>query len=385
MKMRKQVLLFVSVFWSCVYSQSCVTPLGNPSECVALYDCPNLLNAFEQSPLPSRIINFLRQSQCGFEGYTPKVCCGPLPQTNNNNEQPTTQASQLIHNNIDPSQMDPVHDDDSRPAPRNMCGIDTNGDRIYGGQITDLDEFPWMCLMGYRTRTNTMTYQCGGVLVNKRYVLTAAHCITGQIETKVGTLTTVRLGEYDIQSPVDCIDNNCADPPQEIPVQVAVPHPGYKDKNRNRNDDIGLVMLSRRANYNYYVQPICLVSSNDGVEVGSDVYVAGWGKTLNGKNSPVKLKLGMPIFDHNECVNKYQTLSATITNKQLCAGGVFSKDSCTGDSGGPLMRKRPEGIWETVAVVSFGHGCGRDGWPGVYTSVASYLDWIQNTMRSTNV
>lgn len=106
---------------------------------------------------------------------------------------------------------------------------------------------------------------------------------------------------------------------------------------------------------------------------------------ISGKNSPVKLKLGMPIFDHNECISKYQTLNAAISNKQLCAGGIFAKDSCTGDSGGPLMRKLPDGIWETVAIVSYGHGCGRDGWPGVYTSVASYLDWIQSTMRSTNV
>lgn len=106
---------------------------------------------------------------------------------------------------------------------------------------------------------------------------------------------------------------------------------------------------------------------------------------FTGQNSNVKEKLGIPIFNKNDCVNKYSRLGASISNKQICAGGIFAADTCRGDSGGPLMKKRPDGIWESVAVVSFGHGCGMDGWPGVYTSVAHYLDWILDTMRSTNV
>lgn len=97
------------------------------------------------------------------------------------------------------------------------------------------------------------------------------------------------------------------------------------------------------------------------------------------------MKLGLPIFDKADCVSKYRTLGANLGDKQLCAGGVFSEDACRGDSGGPLMKKRPEGIWESVGVVSFGYGCGRDGWPGVYTSVANYVDWIKNTLETSNV
>lgn len=92
----------------------------------------------------------------------------------------------------------------------------------------------------------------------------------------------------------------------------------------------------------------------------------------------------MPVFDKSECDSKYSTLGARLTERQICAGGIFAKDACRGDSGGPLMRKRSDGDWESVAVVSFGYGCGRDGWPGVYTSVASYRDWIVSTMSATN-
>ncbi|XP_046962571.1 phenoloxidase-activating enzyme 1-like [Vanessa cardui] len=364
-------------------TDSCVTPLGARSQCVSIYDCPQLLTAFEQRPLKSEMVNFLRQSQCGFEGYVPRVCCGPTP--SQSQSAPTTRRPPSRP--VRPSGgEDPVEEEDSYPMPRDKCGIDTNGDRLYGGQITDLDEFPWMALLGYQPPKNAaLTYQCGGVLINHRYILTAAHCVVGEIETAVGRLTTARLGEYDLQSDIDCLSDTCADPVQEILVHSAYPNPGFNDRNKNRKDDIALVRLAKRAKFTFYVQPICLVENNLRLDVGNDVFVAGWGKTENGKSSPVKLKLGLPIFSKSDCVSKYRSLGADLTNGQLCAGGVFAQDACRGDSGGPLMRKSATGVWESVAVVSFGYGCGREGWPGVYTSVSNYVDWIKNTMLSSNI
>ncbi|XP_059055590.1 phenoloxidase-activating enzyme 1-like [Achroia grisella] len=381
--MKCQIVIFVlTITWNYFASSSCVTPLGVPSQCISLYDCPQLLAAFELRPLPSSVVRFLKQSQCGFEGYTPRVCCGPLGARD---ETSTTTQRQRLTTESNSNTVDPVYDEDSTPEPRNTCGVDNNGDRIYGGQITDLDEFPWMALLGYRTSRGKISYQCGGVLINRRYVLTAAHCITGAIERELGHLVTVRLGEYDIQTDVDCSDGECADPPQEISVEAAYPHHGYKDGNKNRRDDIGLVRLSRRAKYTYYVQPVCLADGNSRLGDGYDVYVAGWGKTLEGSNSPIKLKLNLPIFSKSECVDKYRTLGAELVEKQICAGGANKQDACRGDSGGPLMRKMRGGKWESVGVVSFGYGCGREGWPGVYTSVAAYNDWIRSTISSTNV
>ncbi|CAG9785716.1 unnamed protein product [Diatraea saccharalis] len=369
----------VTLLLGVVFSENCQTPLGAISECVLLYDCPQLVNAFNQRPLPNRVVTFLRNSQCGFEGYTPKVCCGPLPE-----DQGTDTTRRPVVTTPIATDIDPANEEDSSPARRGECGVDTNGDKIFGGQITELDEFPWMALLGYRKSDGRRTYQCGGVLINHRYVLTAAHCITGAVETEVGTLVTVRLGEYDTQSEIDCSDGVCADPPQEIAVHRTFPHQGYADRNKNKKDDIGIVRLAKRARYTYYVKPICLPDLNTRVGPGFDVYVAGWGKTLKGSSSPVKLKLVLPIFDKNECVNKYRTLGANLIERQICAGGTFAEDACRGDSGGPLMMKRPEGTWVSVGVVSFGYGCGRDGWPGVYTSVASYTDWIQSVLESSN-
>ncbi|XP_022814763.1 serine protease 7-like [Spodoptera litura] len=376
------LVFFVSaLIWSFVSSQDCTTPSGSRSNCVSLYQCQPLFNAFEQRPLPTHVVNYLRRSQCGFENYVPRVCCGPIPL-----EQEATSARPTPRPTQAPTQdSSAVFSEDSSLAPRNQCGIDSDGDKVYGGTITNLDEFPWMALLGYKTKKGTTTYQCGGFLVNRRYVLTAAHCIKGAIEQAVGTLMTVRLGEYDTQQDVDCIDTVCADRPQEIRVASAYPHPGYSKNNKNRKDDIGIVRLATRATYSYYVQPICLIDNRARLDTGSDVYVAGWGKTLNGRNSPIKLKLNIPIFNKKECDDKYKGLGAILSDKQICAGGIFSKSTCRGDSGGPLMKKTPDGIWEAVGIVSFGYGCGEDGWPGVYTSVAKYIDWIQNTIASSNV
>lgn len=73
-------------------------------------------------------------------------------------------------------------------------------------------------------------------------------------------------------------------------------------------------------------------------------------------------------------------------NAQLCAGGEKGKDSCRGDSGGPLMNlgqsENGEIVWYSVGVVSFGPSpCGLEEWPGVYTKVANYVHWIVSKLR----
>lgn len=154
--MWKSLVFFVSVsIWSFVSSQECTTPTGSRSNCVSLYDCQPLFNAFEQRPLPSHVVSYLRRSQCGFEGYVPRVCCGPLP-----SQQEATSARPTPGPTQAPTQgSSEVFPEDSTPTPKNQCGVDTTGDRVYGGTITDLDEFPWMALLGYRTNKGTITYQ----------------------------------------------------------------------------------------------------------------------------------------------------------------------------------------------------------------------------------
>lgn len=71
---------------------------------------------------------------------------------------------------------------------REVCGKNSASNRIFDGEATQLDEFPWMALLEYRDRRGRTSHSCGGMLISSRYVLTAAHCVVGAINTEVGTL-----------------------------------------------------------------------------------------------------------------------------------------------------------------------------------------------------
>lgn len=111
----------------------------------------------------------------------------------------------------------------------------------------------------------------------------------------------------------------------------------------------------------------------------------GWGRTENYTTSDVKLKVEVPIVALNECKDKFRSIT-NIDNSQICAGGEKGKDSCNGDSGGGLMLETKlssgKSRWIAVGLVSFGTpACGVENWPGVYTRIASFMDWIKQNMR----
>lgn len=97
------------------------------------------------------------------------------------------------------------------------------------------------------------------------------------------------------------------------------------------------------------------------------------------------LKVEVPVVNTAECRELHRK-GRNITDRQICAGGRGGKDSCAGDSGGPLQTV--EYLNEDVrfiqhGVVSYGFShCGFERFPAIYTRVASYMDWILDTIRS---
>lgn len=93
-----------------------------------------------------------------------------------------------------------------------------------------------------------------------------------------------------------------------------------------------------------------------------------------------KLRVNLPFVSIQKCRQIFSN-KIYIANEQLCAGGEFLKDTCTGDSGGPLMRfSSSKGVWIIEALVSFGRGCGLEK-PGVYTNLRYYQEWLKENMH----
>lgn len=80
------------------------------------------------------------------------------------------------------------------------------------------------------------------------------------------------------------------------------------------------------------------------------------------------------------CRKIYAGINLDVNENQVCAGGENGKDACAGDSGGALMVQGKKGIWYAEGVVSYGIGCGKKGWPGVYTYIPNYVDWIKKVI-----
>lgn len=96
------------------------------------------------------------------------------------------------------------------------------------------------------------------------------------------------------------------------------------------------------------------------------------------------MKLNTTISDQVQCFDLYKRrYNISLINSQLCVGGESGRDSCGGDSGGPLMTLIPHSyLWYLEGIVSFGSTpCGKAGIPGIYTKVSSYLDWIAEKIR----
>ncbi|KAK3932476.1 CLIP domain-containing serine protease 2 [Frankliniella fusca] len=268
------------------------------------------------------------------------------------------------------------------------CGKVGTENRIINGKIASIGQFPWMALLGYRSRAN-VTFLCGGTLINERYVLTAAHCIRSQNRPVV-----VRLGEFNLTEPVDCDFNKvCAPPAEDIAIEDIISHPNFNI--RNIKHDIALIRLSRSvAEYTDFVRPICLPV---GLNVTDDkkFKIAGWGKTdfRDAGGSPVLQFTDVGGVGHEECNELQPPELQPLDPGQLCAGGDKGKDACKGDSGGPLMvtlvnDSEDPGLGGStvtyqVGVVSYGPDspCGTAPLPSIYTRVSTYVPWILDVLR----
>jgi len=300
------------------------------------------------------------------------------------------------------------------------CGIpgDIQDTRVANGEdVPSPGAWPWMARLMYAANNESPEKTwCGGALVSRRHIITAAHCVE---IPKMGKPVAVVLGEVDITTEYDCLETidqcgrngtqgqecynkgRCENPAMKYNVKNITVAPNYEGKQAGRRfpiNDIAVIELEREVTFTNSIRPVCLPNSEKPFDPSSSMVLKGWGNTLTGFGAPrsstvlqelrglreipledikdlngCKRKLGLPLLDSQMCIERPEN--------------SINSNACKGDSGGPvsLLHKESEhnvGSWQLVGVISFGIGRCGSRVPLVVTRVAepATLAWVKETI-----
>ena len=241
--------------------------------------------------------------------------------------------------------------------------------RIIGGQRAA--EAAWPSAVALVRVSNQSLFQrqfCAANLINSRWAVTAAHCLFDNFGTPIDPSTVrVALGFNDLAEESDAT---------EVIISSLFIHPEYDNSDASAPHDIALIELAQNTD-----QPFMRLFDGDVRELAGDAaIVVGWG-VVDFSNPAQPLfpselnQVSVPVVSNAVC-NEPQSYNGLIGEGQVCAGfREGGRDSCLGDSGGPLMISQ-NGEFRQAGVVSFGRGCAQPNFYGVYSRVSFYNTWI---------
>jgi secreted trypsin-like serine protease len=272
--------------------------------------------------------------------------------------------------------------------------------RVVGGHTTTIEQYPWQAALvispdefpsGFDAHERQF---CGGSLITRSIVLTAAHCVadgdpncvpaTCEDETPNCTPEsdpppgdgTCRLDPDDVDVVLGVTTLSTAGPGQEHLIQDVSFHPDF-DEDTFQND-VGYLVLDAPVTLGAAVAPIDIAggTERDIWDPGVLVDVSGWGSTFSGGGGVDTLRAAsVPIVADSTCLSEYGPINplalegfdpATMVCAGYQQGGV---DTCSGDSGGPLEAPLEGGGYRLVGITSWGIGCALPNLPGIYTRI----------------
>ncbi|XP_026515487.1 transmembrane protease serine 9 [Terrapene carolina triunguis] len=233
--------------------------------------------------------------------------------------------------------------------------------KIVGGSGAARGEWPWQVSLWLRRKE----HKCGAVLIADKWLLSAAHCFDVYSDPKmwVAVLGTPFLSGTDGR--VEKIFR-------------IYKHPFYNVYTLDY--DVALLELATAVRFTSTIKPICLPDNSHVFREGARCFITGWGATKEGGLMSKHLqKAAVNIIGDQACKKFYPI---QISSRMVCAGFLQGTiDSCSGDAGGPLACKEPSGRWFLAGITSWGYGCARPYFPGVYTKVTAVRGWIGQNLK----
>jgi len=243
--------------------------------------------------------------------------------------------------------------------------------QIVGGVAAKPGEWPWQVQLGYFDNVERTPHICGASILDRYWIITAAHCVKSDAKLRIAANFNVTVGEHH-RGVTEGREQN-------IPVDKIILHENFTYK--NLQNDIALMKLKRPIIFDAHVSPICL--PNFDFPVGTSCYVTGWG--LPGPlSSPTEIlqETTVPLLDHGTCRTHFKNVNQ-VTSDMRCAGALGqSQGSCKGDSGGPLACER-DGRWYLLGITSWSNGgCMNQGDPGVFSDALYFRNWVEEVIRN---
>lgn len=165
---------------------------------------------------------------------------------------------------------------------------------------------------------------------------------------------------------------------QEFRIEEIIPHSEYTSNLTHLFNDIALLRVDRPIQFGPKMKPICLPFGENDIpepEVRSIMTVAGWGLTMEDNEKPAKRDVSIQLWDTKDCNRIFH-----VDERHLCAAET-GKNSCNGDSGGPLMYEFDKRRMVLEGLVSYGvQDCKDNNYPGVYTRVRHFYNWLNQKM-----
>ncbi|NWR43843.1 TMPSC protease, partial [Regulus satrapa] len=274
---------------------------------------------------------------------------------------------------------------------------------IVGGHEAPEGAWPWAVSLQVLRGGVRFMHLCGGVLLGRRAVLTAGHCVDGRTDPCSWRAV---LGVHNLQKHGPHTARRR--------IRRIIVHSDFKRE--TFENDVALFELRSAVRHSLYIQPTCLPPAAlvQPLENSSDCYISGWGRTTErgehhpapaahppppllgrlarsldplpafpggewhqSKISPVLQQAQVEILPSSLC-NSSEGYAGLMNSKTLCAGvWAGGTDTCQGDSGGPLVCYHPDtDRYYLIGIASFGVGCGRPRYPGIYVRLSQYRKWI---------